>query len=518
MRARALGAALLAPFVLVSPGRAQTPPPPGAVVPVIGPPIRKIATASAISTELLGGINTVVELRDGRVLVNDGVRRRLLAMDTTLTKVDIILDSLAEVANTYGTRSGTLIPYRGDSLLFVDPVSYAMVVLDPTAQIVRVRSVWRVQDTYLFSAPTGYYGWPGADAKGRIVYRVPAMPAPPKVAPPAGVPYFPPEPDSAFIVGIDLDTRKLDTLGAVRIPKSLNTIKQSVEGYFTFTTTLNPLPTTDEWAVMSNGDVAFVRGRDYRVEYLHGDGTMTSTQRLPFEWQRLSDDDKQKLVDSVKNVNQRQYTVSYIGAMIRWANMYKRPYPPSLKIPDGYVPTPGLMKAWRLPPGLTLPPTYIYGCPPGVEPTMTPPAAGAAAAPIPMPMPMPTPMPGSPGALSGTPSCIPQPIVVGGGNVPPPPTLREVSVLPASELPDYRPPLPGAATRADADGNLWIRTIPPKPIPGGTVYDIINAQGELADRLQLPPGYALVGFGKGKVVYLSTRDAKGFHLARVRLK
>ena len=69
-----------------------------------------------------------------------------------------------------------------------------------------------------------------------------------------------------------------------------------------------------------------------------------------------------------------------------------------------------------------------------------------------------------------------------------------------------------------ADGNLWIRTIPAKPIPGGLVYDIVNSKGELFDRLQLPPGYTLVGFGKGKVVYLSTRDAKGIHLARVRLK
>jgi hypothetical protein len=50
------------------------------------------------------------------------------------------------------------------------------------------------------------------------------------------------------------------------------------------------------------------------------------------------------------------------------------------------------------------------------------------------------------------------------------------------------------------------------------VYDIVNAEGVLADRLQLPPGYALVGFGRGRVVYLSVRDAKGIHLARVRLK
>ena len=56
--------------------------------------------------------------------------------------------------------------------------------------------------------------------KGRIVYRVPARPGPPLIPPPRGVPYFPPEPDSAFIVAIDLETRRIDTLGAIRIPKS----------------------------------------------------------------------------------------------------------------------------------------------------------------------------------------------------------------------------------------------------------------------------------------------------------
>ena len=70
----------------------------------------------------------------------------------------------------------------------------------------------------------------------------------------------------------------------------------------------------------------------------------------------------------------------------------------------------------------------------------------------------------------------------------------------------------------DRDGNLWIRTIPAKPIPGGPVYDVVNPQGELESRMQLPPGYTIVGFGKNKVVYLSMRDATGIHLARVRLR
>jgi hypothetical protein len=107
---------------------------------------------------------------------------------------------------------------------------------------------------------------------------------------------------------------------------------------------------------------------------------------------------------------------------------------------------------------------------------------------------------------------------VRGGNAPPAPTIRETGVMAPNELPDYRPPFAQGAVRADADGNLWIRTIPVKPAPGGAVYDIVSREGALVDRLQLPPGYAIVGFGAGKVVYLSMRDAGGVRLARVRLR
>ena len=76
---------------------------------VAGPPVRHISTASAVSTEQLGSITSVRELPGGRLLLNDGARRRLVLMDTTLKTIDVVLDSLTEVENSYGTRPGTLI-------------------------------------------------------------------------------------------------------------------------------------------------------------------------------------------------------------------------------------------------------------------------------------------------------------------------------------------------------------------------------------------------------------------------
>lgn len=481
-----------------------------------GPPVRRIATATALSTEELGAINSVLELRDGRVLVNDGTRRRLLLMDTTLKTVEVVLDSLAEVANTYGTRAGTLIPYRGDSVLFVDAVAYAILVLDPSAHIARVRSVWRPDEMGFYASPFGNNAVPAStDARGRVVYRINATPAPPKVAPPAGVPYIPSPPDSAFVVSIDLDTRNLDTIGVVKTPKVVYQIRQSVEGVFSISVLVNPMPTTDEWTVLPNGAVAFVRGRDYRIDYRQPDGQWTSSPKLAYDWQHLGEDDKQKFVDSVKDANRRQQMGNYMAATIRWVNMFDKPYPKDFKAPPGFVPQNGLAKDWKLPPGVSFPANYIYACAAGEEPKIIPQssraAPGAAAPPIGLPG-------GPPGGPAGTPSCIPSPIILAGGVAPPPPTIRELTMVPADELPDYRPPFTAGAARADADGNIWIHTNPPKPVPGGLIYDIVNAQGEMIDRLQLPPGYTLVGFGKGKVVYLSMRDAKGIHLARVRLR
>lgn len=459
-----------------------------------GPPVRRIATATALSTEPLGSITGVRELPDGRVLLNDGSRRRLLLMDTTLRTVGVVLDSLAEVENTYGTRAGTLIPYRADSTLFVDPASYVMLVLDPAGKVARVRSVPRVQDVqWLTGQQAGSSASVGADGRGRLVYRIPARAARPTVAPPRGVPWLPSEPDSAFIVAMDLDTRTQDTIGTIRIPRTAYVVRRTGDGGVNVFNVLNPLPLTDDWAVLPDGAVAFVRGIDYRVDYLNPDGTWTSSPKLPFAWRRMTDADRQGMVDSVKSSQRRSAVASYVTSMIRWVNAYGKAYPPGFTIPEGYAMPPGLARSWKLPPGATFPPRYVFACAPGEDPTT------------------------EGGTPTGRPSCIPAPIM-GGGNVPPMPTMREPTVMDPSELPSFRPPFATGAVRADADGYLWIRPTLAKPPAGGPVYDVVDRTGALADRLQLPPGYALAGFGRGRVVYLSMRDASGVHLARVRLR
>jgi hypothetical protein len=339
----------------------------------------------------------------------------------------------------------------------------------------------------------------GADAKGRLVYRIAAAAGRPAVAPPRGGPWFPTPPDSGFIVAFDLEARKLDTIASLRTPKNLYTFSRLPNGNFTINQIQNPVPVSDDWAVLPDGRVAIVRARDYTVEYLKADGTRDTTPKLPFTWERLTEERKIALVDSLRATAQRFNDYRHATELIRWANEYgKGKYPAGYTVPAGYTLQAGNPRGWVLPPGLQYPSTYIYGCAPGEEAKMVDSSATS----------------------PGRPSCIPQPtLFVPGGNAPPAPTVRKAEVIDYHELPDYRPPLNRLGlTLADQEGNLWVRTTPPRPVPGGPVYDVISRAGKVIDRMQLPPGYTVSGFGKGRVVYLGTRDAKGIHLARVRLR
>ena len=91
-----------------------------------------------------------------------------------------------------------------------------------------------------------------------------------------------------------------------------------------------------------------------------------------------------------------------------------------------------------------------------------------------------------------------------------------MNFVPPGELPDYKPPFFAGTVRPDAEGNIWIRTIPTKAIPGGPVYDVINQKGELVDRVQIPENRTIVGFGSDSTVYLAVRDNAIVYLERAK--
>jgi hypothetical protein len=73
--------------------------------------------------------------------------------------------------------------------------------------------------------------------------------------------------------------------------------------------------------------------------------------------------------------------------------------------------------------------------------------------------------------------------------------------------------------KADLDGNLWILpTTSAQSKKGELVYDVVNPKSGLIQRVRLPLGRSITGFGTGGVVFLVSGDrTNGFYLERTRV-
>jgi hypothetical protein len=288
------------------------------------PEIRPIGPVVATSSEAFGPLIFVRHLKSG-VLVNDQANRRLLKLDENLANPVVVADSTPATANAYSGRSAGLIAYRGDSSLFVDAGSMSMYVVDGEGKLGRVMSVPRPQDAMVLGNTV--IGNAGYDGAGHLVYRGFggmrfSMGGPGGGAPAARaegarrveaaasgggpMPMMPQLPESSSVVRVNLATRAVDTLAWVRIPRvKMDIQRDEATGNIRANAIMNPLPTVDEWAMLSDGSVAVVRGRDYHIDWIRPDGTRESSPKIPFDWQRLSDEDKVAFMDSLKAARER---------------------------------------------------------------------------------------------------------------------------------------------------------------------------------------------------------------------
>src|SRR5258708_35815577 len=76
---------------------------------------RPLGVARAISKELLGSATLARRLPNASFIANDGAKRRLLLLDSTLQGSAVIADSTSWTVNDYGQIPGALMPYDTDS-------------------------------------------------------------------------------------------------------------------------------------------------------------------------------------------------------------------------------------------------------------------------------------------------------------------------------------------------------------------------------------------------------------------
>ena len=428
-------------------------------------PVRELAAPDARTTESFGAIFGVRQLEGGKVLVNDGLRRQLIVLDEKLATRTISIDSVATGGQSYGPRASPLIPYLADSSLFVDGQSLTLLVISPKGLVTRVMSAPKPGDLNSLASSAS-----GVDAKGNLVYRGRFIIAPNTAAPTAGGMPAVQVPDSQPVVRADFDTRKVDTLGRVKVQSgSRAVLSQDANGKMIAKTTINPLNTVDEWGVMSDGTIAFVRGHDYHIDFIAPSGKVSSSAKLPFDWKRLTDEDKQALVDSARNAIDKA-------------------------VADAKAKAPNEAEAQR---------------------------AGSMATMVALSGMMGMGGGGGGGGMSGVSIAgvggRGGDIAIGGGGgggamgmmaMAMPTMITEF--VPLKEIADYYPAIRPGAVRADLDGNLWILpTSSAQSKAGELIYDIVNNRGELTQRVRLPLGRSIAGFGHNGVLYLMQRDANG---------
>lgn len=379
------------------------------------PPVRPLGPVIRVSAaNLLESVSSVRPLPGGRLIISDVTHHRVVLLDSTLTTSTAVVDSSSASGGMFGLQLAGIIPYKADSTLFVDPQSLSILVIDGGGRVARVMAVPRSQDApYLIGGPLGT---PRFDPLGRLIYRGYARPLAPPGDPGGSTKFsLPVQPDSAPVVQTNLETRKQDTLGFVKVAKIDIKVTPRDDGSLAIVTTLNPLQMLDDWAVFTDGTLALVRGRDYHVDWVRPDGTRSSTPKVPFDWKRLTDEERGPFLDSTRTAMEKRIA------------------------------------------------------------TARGPAARA--------------------TRSQSPT---------------------INLVPAGELPDYRPAFEPGAARVDSEERLWIKTS--KVINNGAVYDVLNRAGELIDRVLVPPFRTIIGFGEGGIVYMGVLDQTGARLevARVR--
>ena len=102
------------------------------------PPVRNTAHPIASAPEAVGRNLGLKEMVDGRLLYNDADHRRLLLFDPALSTYRIVADTTGLHGFKYGDAAAQLIPYLGDSSLFVDFASRSLLVLDCSGSVARV--------------------------------------------------------------------------------------------------------------------------------------------------------------------------------------------------------------------------------------------------------------------------------------------------------------------------------------------------------------------------------------------
>jgi hypothetical protein len=199
--------------------------------------------------EPFGYVGGVRELSNGKLLVAD-----------PLGQILAIVDLESGAADTLGRVGAGPAEYRypdalyalpGDSSLLVDLGNARFLVLGPSGEFVSTLSMTQIGGGGSLTIVLPRF----VDAAGRLYYR------PEHFSAGNG-------PDSAFIVRFDRTDGRIDTLGAMGLPRA---DRDQASGRVILSR--RALVPRDDWAASADGRIAIVHSADYSIEWIQTNGT-----------------------------------------------------------------------------------------------------------------------------------------------------------------------------------------------------------------------------------------------------
>lgn len=229
--------------------------------------------------EDFGTIQTVRELRDGRVLVADPLGKALYLVDMeTMTRS--VIGGEGEGPEEYG-QPDAVWPLPGDSTLLVDLGNGRLVTLGPDLRFGGTMPIAlgepRPGSMLLLALPQA------VDGRGRIYSR--AMGA-------MGAGTLP---DSAAVLRIDRATRSAEPVASFKLPDRTQATSGEANNRQVAITNV-PLSAEDAWGVAPDGALVLARAGDYHVEWVAPDGSVTRGPAVPFDGVRIGTAEKEEWV------------------------------------------------------------------------------------------------------------------------------------------------------------------------------------------------------------------------------
>lgn len=222
-----------------------------------------LGEAEAAYAESFAAVQTVRELDDGRVLVADPLGQVVVRVDLGAGTADTI-GSVGEGPDEY-IQPDAVWPLPDGRTLLVDLGNGRLTVLGPGLEFGETRPYAMGDVTrgrLVLALPHA------VDDRGRLYFRdLSGMGS---------------GSDSAKVFRLDLDSEALDSVGRVKLPDVTRQESGGLNNQNVQVTQI-PLSPADAWGVAGDGRLVVARAGDYHVDWIDGDGSVTSGPSIPYE-------------------------------------------------------------------------------------------------------------------------------------------------------------------------------------------------------------------------------------------